>query len=144
MLYRYFILIFNNNIALLTKISRHRVVNRIRKEILKAQLGAIRLYFISIITTSFILPRMRSYSYSVANPMAIIEIFKCCFLKLLVPLIFSQDISNWMIKSVVFNSPYFMLLSPRLQLVCLGRGLVGYWRGYFNHKRCRRRRIFQA
>lgn len=86
---------------------------------------------------------MRPYSYSVTNPMAIIEIFKSCLLKLLVPLIFPQDISNWMIKSVVFNSPYFMLISPRLQLVCLGRGLVGYWKGYFNHKRCRRRRIFK-
>lgn len=110
------------------------MVNRIRK-IQKAQPGAIRLYFILIIATSFILPRMR--------PMVIIEIFKSCFLRLLVPLIFPQDISNWMIKSVVFNSPRVMLLSPRLQLVCLGRGLVGYWRGYFNHKRCRRRRIFK-
>jgi len=76
--------------------------------------------------------------------MAIIEIFKSCLLRLFVPLIFPQDISNWMIKSVVFNNPYFMLISPRLQLVCLGRGLVGYWKGYFNHKRCRRRRIFKV
>lgn len=117
------------------------MVNRIRR-VRKAQLGAVRLYLIPIATTSFILPRMRSYSYSAANPIAIMEIFKSCFLRLLVPL-FPQDISNWMTKSVVFNSPYFMLLSPRLQLVCLGRGLVGYWRGYFNHKRCRRRRIFK-
>jgi len=116
------------------------MVNRIRK-IRKAQPGAIR-HFISIIATSFILSRMRPYSYSIAKPMAIIEIFKSCFLKL-VPLIFPQDISNWMIKSVVFSNPYFMLLSPRLQLVCLGRGLVGYWKGYFNHKRCRRRCIFK-
>lgn len=87
---------------------------------------------------------MCPYSYSVANPMTIVEIFKSCFLaRFLVPLIFPQNISNWMIKSVVFNSPYYMLLSPRLQLVCLGRGLVGYWKGYFNHKRCRRRHILK-
>lgn len=126
----------------MNKISRHRVVNRIRK-VRKAQLGAVRLYFILIAATSFILARMRPYTYSAASPIAIIKIFKSCFLRLLVPLIFSQDISNWMTKSVVFNSPHFMLLSPRLQLVCLGRGLVGYWKGYFNHKRCRRRRIFK-
>lgn len=117
------------------------MVNRIRK-IRKAQPGAVWLYFIPIIATSFI-SRMRPYSCSVANPMTMVEIFKSsCFL-LLIPFIFSQDISNWMIKSVVFNSPYYMLLSPRLQLVCLGRGLVGYWKGYFNHKRCRRKCIFK-
>lgn len=40
------------------------------------------------------------------------------------------------------NDYYFlfsMFLIPRLRLVCLGRGLVGYWKGYFNHKRSRRR-----
>lgn len=115
------------------------MVIRIRK-IRKAQFGAVRLYFIPIASTSFIL---RPYSYSAASPIAIIKICKSCFLRLLVLLIFPQNISNWMTESVVFNSPYFMLLSPRLQLVCLGRGLVGYWKGYFNHKRCRRRCVFK-
>lgn len=28
---------------------------------------------------------------------------------------------------------------PLLQHCCLGKGVVGFWRGYFNRKRCRRR-----
>lgn len=123
------------------EISYHRVENRTKMR--KMQHRAIRLYFIAIIATGFTLDSMRSYSYSVVSSMIIIEILKSYFLRLLISPIFPQDISNWMIKSVVFNSPYKMLLSPRLQLVCLGRGLVGYWKGYFNHKRCRRRHIFK-
>lgn len=123
------------------KISHHRVENRMKMR--KTQHRAVRLYFITIIATGFTLPSMRSYSYPVVSSMIIIEILKSYFLRLLISPIFLQDISNWMIKSVVFNSPYKMLLSPRLQLVCLGKGLVGYWRGYFNHKRCRRRHIFK-
>lgn len=85
---------------------------------------------------------MRPYCYPVASPMTIIDILKSV-LRLLIPPIFPQDISNWMIKSIVSNNSCLMLLSPRLQFVCLGRGLVGYWKGYFNHKRCRRRCIFK-
>lgn len=115
--------------------------NRIK--VRKTQHRAVGLYFIAIIATGFTLPSMRSYSYPIASPMVIVEILKSYFLRLLISPIFPQDISNWMIKSIVFNSPYLMLLSPRLQLVYLGRCLVGYWRGYFNHKRCRRRHIFK-
>lgn len=123
------------------EILHHKVENRMK--VRKMQHRAVRLYFIAIIATGFILPSMRSYSYPVASSMVIVEILKSYFLRLLISPIFPQDISNWMIKSVMFNNPYSMLLSPRLQLVCLGRGLVGYWRGYFNHKRCRRRHIFK-
>lgn len=84
---------------------------------------------------------MRPYCYPIASPMIIIKILKSV-LRLLIPPIFPQDIS-WMIKSIVSNDLYLMFLSPRLQFVCLGRGLVGYWKGYFNHKRCRRRCIFK-
>jgi len=105
--------------------------------------GVIRLYFYYCNQRFYIIHRMRPYSNPITSSMVIIEILKSVLLRLLIPSIFSQDISNWVIKSVVFNNPYLMLLSPRLQLVCLGRGLVGYWRGYFNHKRCRRRCIFK-
>lgn len=80
---------------------------------------------------------MRPYLSFVATFTAL-EILRSFLLKLVLPTV-PQDVSNWMMKSVIYYSPYLMLLSPRLQLVCLGRGLVGYWKGYFNHKRCRRR-----
>ena len=38
---------------------------------------------------------------------------------------------------------FSIILLPRLLHVCLDRCLVGYWRGYFNHKRCRRRCDFK-
>lgn len=123
------------------KISHHRMEIRIKMR--KMQHYAVGLYFIAIIATGFTLPSMRSYSYPIASPMVIAEILKSYFLRFLISSIFFQGISNWMIKSIVFNSSYLMFLSPRLQLVCLSRGLVGYWRGYFNHKRCRRRHIFK-
>lgn len=43
---------------------------------------------------------------------------------------------------LIINCANLIILSslPSYQrLVCLGRSLVGYWKGYFNHKRCRRR-----
>lgn len=123
------------------EISHHRVENRMKVQ--KMQHCAVRLYLIAIIATGFTLSSMRLYFYSVISSMVIVEILKSYFLRLLISPIFLQDISNWMIKSVVFNGPYSILLSPRLQLVCLSKGLVGYWRGYFNHKRCRRRHIFK-
>lgn len=73
--------------------------------------------------------------------------FVTCFRPLIlnrfISSIFLHDFSNWMIRSM-YRGPRSTLLMPRLQRVCLGRGLVGYWKGYFNHKRCRRRCTFQA
>lgn len=37
------------------------------------------------------------------------------------------------------NNVFSMFLLPRLRHVCLGTGIVGFWKGYFNHKRSRRR-----
>ena len=41
-----------------------------------------------------------------------------------------------------WNYYCWMFLIPRLQFVCINKGLVGYWKGYFNHKRSRRRCLF--
>lgn len=69
----------------------------------------------------------------------IVNIFKF-LLKIFISSVSNRACSTCKFHSVVdgFSS---MLRSPRLQLVCLSRGLVGYWKGYFNHKRCRRRDV---
>lgn len=82
------------------------------------------------------------YYYYSTCPNLIVMKFKPFILNHLISSSFLHDFSNWMIHSV-FRSPSSMVLPPRLQRVCLGRGLVGYWKGYFNHKRCRRRCTFK-
>lgn len=84
--------------------------------------------------------RVRTITSPHKRAMIIMEILKSY---LLILPTFSRDVSNNQTIRSMSSSLCLGLLLPQLQLVCLGRGLVGYWRGYFNHKRCRRRCTFK-